>query len=281
MNEQELKVKDVSTETLKKIIEMREDDPHAECKKAFAEGKEVEIRYANGEWYKTKSPSWSIGKKYRIADPYAECKKAFAEGKEIEWYNSFSGEWVIDRHPNFNFNWEYRIADPYRKFREAQERGEPVWCKRANGKWHSNKDSNTQGYWDFNDNCEYSLTPPVKKINHEMLVESQVLCEFTDNCKFDNWFRGYGFCREIYDETDFNYGCTNGDDYRYMRVAFDIPQVHTGNKCPVPEGYMVSVRNANGVWHVSIPAVGLHWGECGNMTITAYKVTGIAEGWEL
>lgn len=88
------------------------EDPYAELKKAYAEGKTIQIFDLTNTWVDLKHvPKWkSSVDKYRIKpeiDPYAELKKAYDEGKTIE-YLDCSGKWR-DISPTWN-----RPAERYR-----------------------------------------------------------------------------------------------------------------------------------------------------------------------
>jgi len=109
-------------------IRLKEVDPYAELKKAFAEGKKLSFRRRNwnktphpGKWQEEwvlimNEPMWTLPPEdYRIEpepDPYAELKKADQDGKTIQflvksaerevWCDLSSKSWSI-------ITWEYPV----------------------------------------------------------------------------------------------------------------------------------------------------------------------------
>ena len=190
MNEQELKVKDVSTETLKKVIEMREADPWAKEREAFERGEKLEYRFNDGG----------------------------CQGPWVDWPHIF-------------------------------------FPSMATG--------------------EVRIKPKLKKIDHSMLVGTDVLCQFKD--EDDCWLDWYCRLSTIKTQNSRFYIGEDGACYDEIRVAFDIPQVHTGDKCPVPEGYEGKVKFKKGdEWTEVYDLTVIDWSN-----VISWMATGIAEGWEL
>lgn len=78
-------------------------DPYAELKKAYADGKTIQMKQESGVWVdlnQNREPRWIWDvDTYRIKpDPYAELKKAYAEGKTIEMYAKSTGRWNPIHH---------------------------------------------------------------------------------------------------------------------------------------------------------------------------------------
>ena len=124
--------------------------------------------------------------------------------------------------------------------------------------------------------------PTPKKIDHSMLVGSKVLCEFIDSGH--NWLAG--FLTEIDPEDVYPFEMGGHESYNYVRVAHDYNHAHTGTEQPIPDGYLVEC-----CWYEVVDDILIKRWSSGRIVsdvvtwdsirLCAYRVVGIAEGWEL
>ena len=126
--------------------------------------------------------------------------------------------------------------------------------------------------------------PTPKKIDHSMLVGSKVLCEFSDDC--NEWATDF---LECIDSDDDLFPLLRSRDmayYSHVRVAHDYNHAHTGTEQPIPDGYLVEC-----CWYEVVDDILIKRWSSGRIVsdvvtwdsirLCAYRVVGIAEGWEL
>lgn len=105
---------------LKLLSAKKDDDPYAELKKAYADGKTIQMKQESGVWVdlnQNREPRWIWDvDTYRVKpdDPYADLKKAKAEGKIIQISHNGGKTWS-----DSTANWKYS-PDCYRVKPEEQ-----------------------------------------------------------------------------------------------------------------------------------------------------------------
>ena len=122
------------------------------------------------------------------------------------------------------------------------------------------------------------VVPKPKKIDHSMLVGSRVLCEFSETD--GRWYGGF----LVGADKCIRYADNAGDWWSHIRVAHDYIHAHTGTEQPIPDGYLVEMQvydRSNDLKKClsgTVESSRVIWED---VYLAAFRVVGIAEGWEL
>jgi len=140
-------------EEVEKYRIAEEKDPYAELKKAYAEGKVIQMNFGttkHPDWVDWVNPDWTNPiTLYRIKpeseekdDPYAELKKAYEEGSTIQIHTKQGWEDIPEPY------WQAEVEDyrvkPEPKTRRMTNRELAKWLAQGNGQFRI-RDS-TAGY---------------------------------------------------------------------------------------------------------------------------------------
>ena len=118
------------------------------------------------------------------------------------------------------------------------------------------------------------IKPQLKKIDLLCLVGSGVLCEF------GNTYKIIGALTSITGGSRLRYKSPSDDGFHdNCRPLFNYWHHHDGGECHIPDGFVVDIKTVDGDYAIK-RIVGMsrydYWDK-----VIAYRVTGIAEGWEL
>ena len=134
----------------------------------------------------------------------------------------------------------------------------------------------------FYKNIPITLKPKVQKVDMSVLVNSGVLCEFTDFDEFPDDSSAVGFLLRISATANtFPYGGKNVN-WRHCRPALGYWHYWTGgDTCPVPEGVDYEVQLRSTGTKSEEGCHGLGWGHIGgNVDIIAWRAIGLLDGWK-
>ena len=116
------------------------------------------------------------------------------------------------------------------------------------------------------------IKPALKRIDLSGLVGKPVICEFFAD---DGWYIA-GFLTEI-DSENTEFTNKHGQTGDNCRPLFNHPHANTGGPCPIPKGFVFSLRMESGELfeHKN------YWDDVFWNEVAYYTITGIAEGYEL
>ena len=127
--------------------------------------------------------------------------------------------------------------------------------------------------------CKERFEPTKKVIDLSVLIDSQIDCEFYDELVFDEEQLRISFLTSIdCSRYPYSLGC---DVYRFCRPRMNHIHSWQGDKCPLPEGFMVKVWWRDKQHPPEVREASENYWELYNeeSDIIAFEVLGLADGY--
>lgn len=218
---------------------------------------------------------------------HAEAAIHWFNGGQIEWNNKPNAQdedphwflWDGERSPVFYERNSWRIHDPYRELKKRFKEGAVIQCRKIGVGFDWSDASTPQ--WDKGHEYRECPAPPAKRKIGWSKMPVGTLCE-AQGKKFS--FTGVVSCDG--QPRFFTRGSTSATYFSPSVVTGKIvilPQDWKpwfGGECPVPPGVMVEYHMRSGK-RMTFEGIHLYWEpESADSAIIAYRILGVAKGWE-